>query len=99
MAAIIESLTSAGCEVMKRSRATPSTSATALSRAPKSRPPTGQRYAFTVCPRSSTSTRPLSTAARTSVTMSSNGLDTSRPRVVGTMQNVQFLLQPSMIVT
>ena len=84
---------------MKRSRATPSISATAASNMPKSRPLIGQRYALTVCPSSSISTRPLSIAARTSASTSSNGRDTSRPRVVGTMQNVQFLLQPSMMVT
>jgi tRNA-2-methylthio-N6-dimethylallyladenosine synthase len=40
---IIESSTSAGCEVVNRSRETPSSSATALKSAPKSRPLTGQR--------------------------------------------------------
>jgi hypothetical protein len=43
IAAIIESLTSAGCEVVNRSRTTPGISAMAESSAPKSFPVTGQR--------------------------------------------------------
>ena len=42
---------------------------------------------------------PCAASARTSVMTCSSGRLTSSPRVYGTTQNVQYLLQPSMIET
>ncbi len=57
------------------------------------------RYALTFWPSSVTSITPWSERSAISVSTSSNGRDTSSPRVYGTTQNVQYLLQPSMIDT
>ena len=67
---------------------------------PGSRPrPIGPRYAFTFWPSSVISITPWSARSAISVSTSSNGRDTSSPRVYGTTQNEQYLLQPSMIDT
>ena len=59
----------------------------------------GPRYAFTFWPSSVISITPWSARSATSVSTSSNGRDTSSPRVYGTTQKLQYLLQPSMIDT
>ena len=61
--------------------------------------PSGPRYALTFWPSSVTSRTPWSARSAISVSTSSNGRDISSPRVYGTTQNVQYLLQPSMIET
>ena len=61
--------------------------------------PSRPRYAFTFCPSSVISMTPWSARSAISVSTSSNGRETSSPRVYGTTQNVQYLLQPSMIDT
>ena len=62
-------------------------------------PASGPRYALTFCPSSVISRTPWSARSAISVSTSSNGRDTSSPRVNGTTQKVQYLLQPSMIDT
>src|SRR3954463_10549457 len=57
------------------------------------------RQALTFWPRSVTSFTPCAASAATSASTSANGRDTSSPRVYGTTQKLQYLLQPSMIVT
>ncbi len=59
----------------------------------------GPRYAFTFWPSSVTSTTPCCASERTSASTCSSGRLTSSPRVYGTTQKVQYLLQPSMIET
>ncbi len=59
----------------------------------------GPLYALTFCPSSVISRTPCRARLRISAITDSNGRLTSSPRVYGTTQNVQYLLQPSMIET
>src|SRR3989344_7413626 len=56
-------------------------------------------YEFTFCPKSVTSLQPFAANSLISCKISANGLETSRPRVKGTTQKVQKLLQPFEIGT
>ena len=57
------------------------------------------RYALTFCPSSVTSATPCAASWRTSSSTESKERLTSSPRVYGTMQKLQYLLQPSMMDT
>ena len=58
-----------------------------------------KRQALTFCPRRVTSSTPCCARLATSLSTSSKGRETSSPRVYGTTQKEQYLLQPSMIET
>ena len=58
-----------------------------------------EAVAVDVLPSSVTSLTPSAASRSISATSSSNGRLTSRPRVVGTMQNAHFMLQPAEICT
>src|SRR5689334_10036569 len=59
----------------------------------------GPAYALTFWPNNVISPTPWAASDFTSAITESNGRDTSSPRVYGTTQNVQYLLQPSMTET
>ena len=59
----------------------------------------GPRYALTFWPSSVISATPWAASARTSSSTESKPRLISSPRVYGTMQKLQYLLQPSMMDT
>src|SRR3990170_4058219 len=80
----------------------PGTAATYSSSSAKSAASPGSsvpRQALTFCPSKVISLTPCPASSATSVSTSSSGRDTSSPRVYGTTQKVQYLLQPSMMET
>ena len=89
-----------GLEVVKRMRAMPSTSFTALKSAARSVGGSRSRpYISTVWPRSVTSRHPSATSRSISSSTEAGVWLRCRPRVTGTTQNVQCFSQPSITVT
>src|SRR3954451_5470994 len=100
IAAITSSRNSAGCGLVKRTRSSPSISPVARSSFENAcRSPNSAPYALTFCPSRVTSLTPSSTRARTSARMSPGRRSFSLPRRAGTMQNVQVLLHPTLMLT
>jgi hypothetical protein len=100
MAAMTSSVKSFGCGDVNRTRSRPSTPPQARSSLPKaSRSPNSTPYELTFWPSNVTSSTPSATSASISASTSPGRRSFSVPRSDGTMQNVQVLLQPTLIDT
>jgi hypothetical protein len=100
IAAMTSSVKSFGWGEVKRTRSSPSMPPQARSSLPNaSRSPNSTPYELTFCPSSVTSRTPSATSASTSASTSPGRRSFSVPRSDGTMQNVQVLLQPTLIDT
>src|SRR6478609_5237581 len=96
IASMTSSVNSAGCGEVNRTRSRPSMSPQARSSLENAcRSPNSTPYALTFWPSRVTSVTPSSTSARISARISPGRRSFSLPRRLGTMQNVQVLLQPT----
>jgi hypothetical protein len=100
IASITSSVKAAGCGLVNRTRSNPSTAPQERSSLPNaSRSPKPTPYVLTFWPSRVTSSTPSPTSASISASTSPGRRSTSVPRRLGTMQNVQVLLQPTEIET